>query len=269
MSLAGRVAVVTGAGRGVGAAVARLLVDRAAKVALVARGRVEVMAVTGQLRKSGGVVLPLCYDLSDPASAAEVATTTAEALGPIDIIVNNAAQVGPLGPLSHVPLTAWESTVRLNLVSAVALISTALPGMLTRDFGRIVNVSTGAAAGTGMRNASAYSTSKAALEMFTCNLAAELTGTGVCVAAVRPGRVDTEMQRFLRAQERHLVGDDIVDRAHAFLRDGELLDPAIPALLIVRSIEQRITGEVISVYDGRGRALLSDINYAGDDRWSG
>jgi NAD(P)-dependent dehydrogenase (short-subunit alcohol dehydrogenase family) len=257
---------VTGAGRGIGAAVAHRLVDRAVRVALVARGRAEIMAVTRKLRESGGVVQPICCDLSDPASAAEVVTTAADALGPVDIIVNNAAHVGPLGTLADVPLADWESTVHLNLVSAVAIISTALPGLLARDFGRIVNVSTGAAAGSGMLGASAYSASKAALEMLTRNLAAELAGTGVTVAAVRPGRVDTDMQRFLRAQSRQLVGDDIVDRAHAFLRHGQLLDPAVPALLIVRLIERGITGEVISVYDGRGRALLSDVNYPGDGR---
>jgi NAD(P)-dependent dehydrogenase (short-subunit alcohol dehydrogenase family) len=151
-------------------------------------------------------------------------------------------------------------------VSPVGIISAALPGLLARDFGRIVNVSTGAATGSGMRGASAYSASKAALEMLTRNLAVELTGTGVTVAAVRPGRVDTDLQRFLRAQSRHVVGDDIVDRAYAFLSRRQLLDSAVPALLIVRVIEQGITGEVISVYDTRGRALLSDVSYPGDGR---
>jgi NAD(P)-dependent dehydrogenase (short-subunit alcohol dehydrogenase family) len=263
-SLTGRVAIVTGASRGVGTAVAQLLVDRGARVAVVARNRDGLTAVARRLRDSGGAVLPVCCDLSDPASAAKVVAVTADRLGPVDVIVNNAGHVGPLGPLTSINVPDWASTVRLNLVSAMAIIATALPGMLARDFGRIVNVSTGAAAGTGMLGASAYSASKAGLEMLTRNLAAELTGTGVAVAAVRPGRVDTDMQRFLRAQRADEVGEAVVTRAHAFLHDGQLLDPAVPAELIVRVLERGLSGEVISVYDERGRSLLAGIRYVGD-----
>jgi NAD(P)-dependent dehydrogenase (short-subunit alcohol dehydrogenase family) len=263
-TLARRVAVVTGASRGVGTAVAARLVERGLRVAIVGRDRVALAAVARQLRETGGTVLPVCCDLSDPASAARVVPAAADRLGPVEIVVNNAGHVGPLGPLTSVAVDAWESTVRLNLVSAMAIISTALPGMLAGGFGRIVNVSTGAAAGSGMRGASAYSASKAGLEMLTRNLAVELSDTPVTVAAVRPGRVDTDMQRYLRAQRADEVGDAIVERAHAFLRDGQLLDPAVPAELVVRVLERGLRGEVVSVYDDQGRALLADLRYAGN-----
>lgn len=115
-----------------------------------------------------------------------------------------------------------------------------------------------------MLHASAYSASKAGLEMLTRNLAAEVSDTGVTVAAVRPGRVDTDMQRLLRAQTLGRAGPVIVQRAHAFLDDGELIDPAVPAQLIVRMMRRALNGVVISVYDGMGRALLADIDYVGD-----
>jgi NAD(P)-dependent dehydrogenase (short-subunit alcohol dehydrogenase family) len=256
--------VVTGAGRGIGAAVAEILVRGGVRTALVARSRDELTALSRGLEHCGGVVLPLCCDVSDPARAAEVMARAAETFGPVDLIVNNAASVGPLGRATTVRTADWESTIRLNLVTAYATISAALPGMLERGFGRIVNVSSGAATGSGMLGASAYSASKAGLEMLTRNLAAELAGTGVSVASVRPGRVDTDMQRFLRGRAAETAGTPIADRARAFLDDGQLLDPVVPARLIVRVLERAISGSVISVYDEQGRSLLADIRYVGD-----
>lgn len=262
--LFGRVALVTGAGRGIGAAVAELLVRAGVRTALVSRNLEAVTAVSRRLRAAGGVALPICRDLSDPTLAAEAVATAAAELGPVDLLVNNAASVGPLGPAVRVRVEEWGGTISLNLVSALAAISAALPGMLVREFGRIVNVSSGAASGSGMLGASAYSASKAGLEMLTRNLAVELSGTGVSVVSVRPGRVDTDMQRYLRAQDAGVVGPALVARAWAFVNDGELIDPTVPATLIVRLMEIGLSGPAVSVYDERGRALLADVPYVGD-----
>jgi len=263
-NLTGRVALVIGAGRGIGANVAELLVADGVRTALVARRFEDVSAVCRKLRNSGGVAIPLSCDISRPGSAAEVAATVATELGPVDLLINNAASVAPLGPTVTVQVDEWAATIRLNLVGALATISAVLPSMLARNFGRIVNVTSGAAEGSGMLHASAYSASKAGVEMLTRNLAAELSGTGVTVAAVRPGRVDTDMQRLLRAQTPEAAGPVIVERAWSFLNAGELIDPIIPAQLIVRMMRQALNGVVISVYDERGREILSDIRYAGD-----
>jgi len=260
----GRVALVTGAGRGIGAKVAELLARQGARTAVVARRLEDVSALCRELRDSGGVAMPLSGDLSDPARAADVAAIAAAELGPVELLVNNAAWVTPLGPTVNVSVDDWAATVRLNLVSSLATISAVLPSMLDQGFGRIVNVSSGAADGSGMLHASAYSASKAGLEMLTRNLAAELSGTGVTVAAVRPGRVDTDMQRLLRAQTPEVAGPFIVQRAWAFMNDAELIDPGVPAELIVRMMRRALTGVVISVYDAQGRELLSGVRYAGD-----
>jgi NAD(P)-dependent dehydrogenase (short-subunit alcohol dehydrogenase family) len=256
--------MVTGASRGIGAAVAERLARAGVRTALVARRLEDVTALCQRLTDAGAVVVLVRCDLSDPFRAAEAVAITAAELGGVDLLVNNAASVDPLGPTVGVSVPQWEASVRLNLISPMATISAALPGMLSRGFGRIINVSTGAAAGSGMLGASAYSASKAGLEMLTLNLAAELADTGVVVAAVRPGRVDTDMQRHLRGQRPDVVGDAIVDRAWSFLRDGELLDPAIPAELIVRMMARGLSGVVISVYDDQGRAVLAGLRYAGD-----
>jgi NAD(P)-dependent dehydrogenase (short-subunit alcohol dehydrogenase family) len=255
--------VVTGAGRGIGAAVAQRLAGAGVRTALVSRRPEDVTALSRHLADGGAVAMPVHCDVSDPAHAADALASAAAELGPVDLLVNNAASVDPLGPAVGISMAQWEASVRLNLISPMATISATLPGMLSRGFGRIVNVSTGAAAGSGMLRASAYSASKAGLEMLTRNLAAELAETGVSVAAVRPGRVDTDMQRHLRAQQPDVVGDAIVERAWSFLRDGELLDPAVPAELIVRMMARGLSG-VVSVYDEQGRALLADVRYAGD-----
>ena len=259
--LTGKVAVVTGASRGIGAAVVRGLVRRGARTALIGR-RKETLSAVGRGCEGVGVALPFPCDLSDPAQAADTMVLVADRLGPVDLIVNNAASPDPLGATAHVPLEEWVAGVQLNLISAALLILTALPGMLERNFGRIVNVTSGAAAGSGMPEASAYSASKAGLEMFTINLAAEVAGTGVSAVAVRPGRVDTDMQLYLRTQSVEVVAA----RARRFSAEGDLIDPVIPAHLVVRAMELGITGEIISVYDERGRSLLWDFRYPGDGR---
>lgn len=260
----GRVALVMGAGRGIGAKVAERLVQEGVRTALVARRFEDVSDVSRRLRGAGGVAIPLSCDISDPVRAAEVATTAAAELGPVDLLVNNAASVTPLGPTVTVSVDDWAATIRLNLVSALAAISAVLPSMLSQRFGRIINVTSGAAEGSGMLHASAYSASKAGLEMLTRNLAAELSGSGVTVAAVRPGRVDTDLQRLLRAQTPESAGTVIVERAWAFLNDGQLIDPSVPANLIVRMMRHALNGDVVSVYDEQGRALLAGIHYVGD-----
>jgi NAD(P)-dependent dehydrogenase (short-subunit alcohol dehydrogenase family) len=262
--LTGRVAIVTGASRGIGEAVARLLVATGVRTALVARSVDGVTAISRDLANEGGVALPLGRDLSNPMHAYELVKVVADELGPVELLVNNAASVAPLGSTARVPVEDWTAAVCLNLVAPLATMRAALPGMLDRGFGRIVNVSTGAATASGMLGGSAYSASKAGLEMLTRNLAVELDDTGVTVAAVRPGRVDTDMQRFLRAQSAGAVGSAIVDRAWAFLNEGQLIEPSVPAHLILRVMQQGLNGAVVSVYDDRGRAMLSDLRYAGD-----
>jgi NAD(P)-dependent dehydrogenase (short-subunit alcohol dehydrogenase family) len=178
-------------------------------------------------------------------------------LGPIDVLVNNAGRVAPLGPTVNIDPQAWGAAMAVNLVGPFACIKAVLPGMLARRWGRIVNVSTGAAAGTGMTNANAYSVSKAGLEMLTTNLAAELTGSGVTVNTVRPGAVDTAMQTQIRTGDPATISADLVQRFQVMHASGRLLPPERPAQLIVRLIAQDVTGLVVSISDERAQALLA------------
>ncbi|HLN14522.1 MAG TPA: SDR family oxidoreductase [bacterium] len=114
--------------------------------------------------------------------------------------------VSPLGPTILIDPDAWQRAMAVNLGVAFGCMKAVLPGMLARRWGRIVNLSTGAASGTGMFRANAYSVSKAALEMLTVNLAVELAGTGVTVNAVRPGGVDTVMHAEVRDSDPAVMG---------------------------------------------------------------
>ena len=254
--LAGKVAVVTGGGRGIGAATAHALARAGARVAVMARTTAQIDTVAAEIRAAGGVAEAVRLDVSDPGSVQQAIDEVVSRLGPVDILINNAGVVGPLGPTAQIDLSEWIESLTINLTGAFACIHAVLPGMLDRRWGRIVNVSTGAATGTGMIPANAYSASKAGLEMLTANLAAELSGRGVLVHAVRPGVVESEMQTFVRTRPAELVGEAMVSQFRALKEQGQLLLPDQPALLIVRLLAEGTTGELISIYDERGQALL-------------
>jgi NAD(P)-dependent dehydrogenase (short-subunit alcohol dehydrogenase family) len=254
--LSGRVAMVTGGGRGLGQAVARALAEAGAAVAVGARSTEQVDGVAGELRDAGYSAQSVPLDVGEPASVENAVRRVADDLGPVDILVNNAGVVWPLGKLLAVDPTEWERSVDINLFGAVRCIRAVLPGMLDRGFGRIVTMSSGAARGTGMPAASAYSVGKAGVDMLTANLAAELDGTGVCVTGVRPGVVDTSMQDYMRSLPREQVGDDFYEKFHGLHERGELTGPEPAAKLIVLLAGSDRSGETLDVRDDETKRLL-------------
>jgi len=145
------------------------------------------------------------------------------AVGDVDVLVANAGVVWPLRRFVESDIDEWERALAINLFGAVRVVRAVLSGMVERGWGRIVTISSGAASPPGMPSANAYSTSKAALDMFTLHLATEVEGTGVTVNAVRPGVVDTEMQTFMRSLPREQVGARFHDRFHGLHERGELI----------------------------------------------
>lgn len=256
--LRGRVAVVTGAGRGLGAAIALELAQAGASVAVLGRDLVALHSVRESLTRIGHPVIALSCELADAGATEDTIAAAVSALGPIDILVNNAGGIPPVGKVQELDSQAWRRTLDVNLGAAVTTSVAVLPAMTERGSGWIVNVSSGAAAGTGMPYGSAYSVSKAALEGLTRHMAAELEGTGVRINAVRPGRVDTDMQRLLRDES--LVGAELATKHQGWQNSGELLAPAVPARLVLAMCCTDVTGEVISVYDDEGRRLIAEFS---------
>ena len=243
--LEGRVAIVTGAGRGIGRATAVALAREGADVACVARTASQLAETAALVRAAGRRAQQIEADIGEPGAPSLIAAKVLAELGAIDILVNNAATVEPAGPTATAGPEDWARAVAVNLTGPVRLTLAVLDAMIKQGYGRIVNVSSGIAAAPGaIPGLNAYAASKAALEAHTLGLAAELTGTGVTVNIVRPGPVDTAMPAWILAQPPAQIGAGLHDRFVA-MRDADLMaSPGQPARMIADLVTGDTTGQI-------------------------
>jgi NAD(P)-dependent dehydrogenase (short-subunit alcohol dehydrogenase family) len=158
--------------------------------------------------------------------------------------------VWPLGPSARIDPAEWATAITINLTAVATLTFALLPTMLKHRRGRIVNVSSGAAAGpTSMIGANAYVTSKTALEAHTINLAVELADSGVTVNAFRPGTVDTAMQAWIRSQDPQAIGGDLHERFIRYQADGVLITPEQSARSLMALLRTDATGRIWTASD--------------------
>jgi NAD(P)-dependent dehydrogenase (short-subunit alcohol dehydrogenase family) len=200
MKLAGEVAVVTGAGRGIGRAISEAHAREGAKVALLARTAKEIDAVAKAIAAEGGVAKAFAVDVVDLASVTKAMAAIERDLGPVSLLVNNAGAFAGIGPIWEVEPDSWWRDIEVNVRGTFNCCRAALPAMMARRRGRIINMTGGGTAGS-FPNGSGYATSKAGLLRFTECVSDTLQGSGVMVFAMDPGLVRTAMT------EHQLVSD--------------------------------------------------------------
>jgi len=195
MNMSGKVVVVTGASRGIGAAAARAFAEAGAKVALMARSAEEIAALAAEI---GDAACAIPCDVSRYWEVGQAVAATLRAFGRIDVFVANAGVIGPVGPLTDLDPDAWGETADINLKGVFHGMRAVLPQMVTQGSGTFITISSGAAH-SPLAGWSAYCSSKAGAYMLTRTAHAEFADKGLRILGLSPGTVATDMQREIKA----------------------------------------------------------------------
>jgi 3-oxoacyl-[acyl-carrier protein] reductase len=260
--LENKIVIVTGAGRGIGRATTLALAGAGAQVVVVARSQRAIEAVAGEVRARGGQALAIPADVSDEASVDLMVLQTLRAAGRIDILINNAGVIAPIGMTWEVPPLIWQRNISVNLVGVFMCSHAVLPHMIHQEArdslrGKIINVSSGAASHP-VPGWSAYCAAKAGVDQFTRVLAAELQSQAVAVISARPGIVDTSMQTDLR----HAPSDSFPDRTRfqQYYEMGQLRSPEEAArflLWLASPFADDMTGQIVAIQDEAVRRRMA------------
>ncbi len=270
--LKGKVALVTGSGRrkGIGSVCARRLALEGAAVVVTdiasgfcefpdykAGARAELEEVAEDIRSLGAEVLPLIADISSPESVEALIGEVKNAFGRIDILVNNAGCSPGPAPLAQFSLEAWDKTLAVNLTGTFLCCRAVAPLMIENGGGKIVNISSRAAR-RGALWMHAYSASKAGMLGLTSSMALELAPFNICVNAVLPGDIETELKQWGLEMEARVKGTTVealkeeIARSTPLGRLGTPEDVAALVAFLASPDADYLTGEVINISGGHG-----------------
>jgi 3-oxoacyl-[acyl-carrier protein] reductase len=251
MAFEGKTALITGAARGIGRVIAGRLARQGAAVAVNYRSSAkEAQTLIDEIQAGGGRALAAPGDIGEPGQATSIIERVAAALGPIEILVNNAgvfykAHLGEFDPRE------MERMRRTNVDGLIQVTQAVIPGMKQRRFGRIINITSIAAHGTSMAGTTFYAATKAAVSVLTRRFALELGPFGITVNAVAPGFIVTEMSRQGKTEdELRAFTDEIAGKAMV-RRIGVPEDIANAVAFLASPESGFITAQVLTVDGGR------------------
>ncbi|MEU8251030.1 glucose 1-dehydrogenase [Nonomuraea sp. NPDC048916] len=244
--LQGKVAIVTGAGRGLGRSMAAALVDAGASVTVAARTASELDAFVEEAREAGGQALACPADITDEAAVERMVAATVETFGRVDVLVNNSGIVAST-PLLDQSAAEWDRVVATNLRGTFLATRAAGRHLVAQGAGKVINIASNFAL-QGVANHAAYSASKAAVIGFTRSMAIEWARSGVQVNAIAPGYFATPLNAEMREDADALAK---VTRAIPARRMGEPEELKPWLLLLAGSASDFMTGEVIVIDGGQ------------------
>lgn len=246
ISLAGRVALVTGGGRGIGKAIARRLAEAGAGVVIASRKMDNLVATAAELAGLPGRVEPVACHVGRPDQLENLVRATEARLGPVDILVNNSATNVHQGPALEATDEMLDKMVEVNVKSALRLVRLTVPGMIARGRGSVINV----ASVSGLHpqpGGLLYSFTKAGLIMLTRSWAREFGPRGVRVNALAPGLVRTDFSEYFWKDERHMAR---LEATQPVPRVGQPDEIGYAALYLASDEASFVTGQVLVVDGG-------------------
>jgi NAD(P)-dependent dehydrogenase (short-subunit alcohol dehydrogenase family) len=256
MLLTGKVAIVTGGGRGIGRAMARKFAAEGAAVVLTARSENEIFEVMNEIQSRGGQAAAVHADLARETDCKKIVDGARAAFGKVDILVNNAGEYGPVKPVEEISAGEWDRVIAVHLRGAYLLTRMVLPGMYARGSGVILNISS-LSAKSAFAWGSPYAAAKAGMLGLTRVVAAEAARRGVRVNALCPGPVtETKMSKDLGQTLAERLGVSKEDQLKGFLdtilqgRGQTANEIAAAALFLCSAQASAITGQALNVDGG-------------------
>jgi len=245
--LQGRVALVTGSSRGIGAAIARCFAAEGAAVIVHGRDPQAVAAIQEQIATAGGTVISVLADLTDFTQIQAIRATIENDLGPVEIVVANAGgNPIPPGPVEDITAEAWHASIDANLTATFLTVKAFLPGMKERRRGTIITMSSAAARRPTAGSPIAYAAAKAGIELLTQGIALQAGPFGIRVNCIAPETILTERNR----QQIPLPVQDQLRQAHPIQRLGTTEDVAATALFLASERSAWISGVILDVAGG-------------------